>query len=190
MASTLNKLASTTSYVVDVQELLRGEESDKEEMERRWAASAVILKNDAVAIVPATDPVKYSAEDGWLIKVFEDGKFGRRTFWRGASWVVPERAEGGVARLLDAGGAEDHRLARDGTAARGGGGAGATGRARGRAAHVRVKDEEQLVKFEDYMQRWRAVEPQFWVEVDRRLANVPRCGDMLALQRQRAAFDP
>ena len=50
-ASTLNKLASTTSYVVDVQELLRGEESDKEEMERRWAASAVILKvhKDSVA---------------------------------------------------------------------------------------------------------------------------------------------
>ena len=92
-ASTLNKLASTTSYVVDVQELLRGEETDKEKMERRWAGSAVILKNDAVAVVPAKDPVKYSAEDGWLIKVFEDGKFGPRTFWRGASWVAAEVAD-------------------------------------------------------------------------------------------------
>ena len=92
-AQTINKLASTTSYVVDVHELLRGDAADKDMMERRWAASAVLLKNGEVAIVPAKDPVQHSEEDGWTIKVYSDGKFGPRTYWRNSDWVAENVAD-------------------------------------------------------------------------------------------------
>ena len=61
-------------------------ETDKEQMERRWAGSAVILKNNAVAVVPVKDPVQYSQEDGWKVHVCaaQHGCFA----WRAIAAVV------------------------------------------------------------------------------------------------------
>lgn len=116
-ARTINKLASTASFVVDTHELLRGDAKDKDMMERRWAASAVLLKNGEVAIVPAKDPVQHSDEDGWTIKVYSDGTFGPRTYWRNSDWVAENVADVylGILTLPEGSGANSQHTAKDGT---------------------------------------------------------------------------
>ena len=117
-AQTVNKLCSTSSYVVDVDWLLLGDAGDKDKMQKRWAGSAVVLKNGALGIIPVTEPVKYSdEEEAWRIRVHEDGKFTRRVFWRDAEWVKQNVADVylGVLTLPDGEGAQARVRRADGS---------------------------------------------------------------------------
>ena len=89
-------------------------------MEKRWAGSVVVLKNGALGIIPVKEPVTYSdEEEAWLVRVFEDGKFSRRVFWRGANWVQENVADVylGVLTLPDGEGANARVTGTDGSAA-------------------------------------------------------------------------
>ena len=54
---------------------------------KAWAATAVILKNGEVQVVPADDFFKSSTSSGGLVRLFSNGTFSGRGLWRNAAWL-------------------------------------------------------------------------------------------------------
>ena len=106
-ARSLNKMVALGDIAPELQELMRGGADNKAGMTERWAASAVELKNGEMVIVPAKDPVAYSEDEGWAVRVIEGGKFGGRSHFRNLEWLKQNVAEVwlGVLTLPDGRGA-------------------------------------------------------------------------------------
>ena len=82
---TLDRLVSAGSIGDDVARMLHGGADNKDEMEKRWACSAVLMSDDKVYVVPAEGGLQYDNEAGWRVKLFADGKLDGRGRWYDAN---------------------------------------------------------------------------------------------------------
>ena len=106
-ARSLNRMVALGDIAPELEELMRGGADNKVAMTERWAATAVELKSGEMVIVPAKDPVAYSEDEGWAVRVVEGGKFGGRSHFRNLDWLKQNVAELwlGVLTLPDGQGA-------------------------------------------------------------------------------------
>ena len=82
---TLDRLVTAGSIGDEVARMLHGGADNKEEMEQRWACSAVLLSDEKMYVVPAEGGLQYDNEAGWRVKVFADGKLDGRGRWYDAN---------------------------------------------------------------------------------------------------------
>ena len=78
-AKSLNKMVELGDIAPELEELMRGGADNKAGMTERWAGTAVELKSGEMVIVPVKDPVAFSEDEGWAVRIIEGGKFGGRS---------------------------------------------------------------------------------------------------------------
>ena len=82
---TLDRLVSAGSIGDEVARMLHGGPDNKEDMEKRWACTAVLLSDGKMYV--------YDNEAGWRVKLFADGKLDGRGRWYDAAELANQSTD-------------------------------------------------------------------------------------------------